>query len=188
MSTGLWVVLGIIAAAVMLFVVIYNRLVSLRTTVTQSWSDIDVMLKQRLDLVPNLVESVKGAAGHERGTLEAVIAARNAAASAHGPAEAGVAQGALSSALRQVFALSEAYPTLRANENFLGLQRELSDLENKIAASRRFFNNSVAEFNAAIGQIPAVLFAGAMGFRAQESFSMPEDERKVAYTPPAVKF
>ena len=142
----------------------YNGLVSLRQRCRQAFSDIDVQLKQRHDLVPNLVETVKGYAAHEKGTLEAVIKARNAAVSAQGPAAQAAAEGALQGALRQIFALAEAYPDLKANQNFQQLQTELSDLENKIAASRRFFNNAAAEYNATRESFPAVLFAQSMGF------------------------
>ena len=147
---GWWILLAVIVVVAAFVVIIYNRLVSLRQTVGQSWSDISVQLKQRHDLVPNLVETVKGYAAHERGTLEAVVQARNAAVVRAGPQAQAAAENMLTGALRQLFALSEAYPDLKANENFRQLQTELSDLENKIAASRRFFNNAVQEYNAAI--------------------------------------
>lgn len=183
-----WIVLGVIGLIVLWLVMIYNRLVSLRQTTGQSWSDVDVQLKQRHDLIPNLVETVKGYAAHERGTLEAVVQARNAAITAGTPQAAGAAEGALSGALRQLFALSEAYPDLKANENFARLQAELSDIENKIAASRRFFNNSVAEYNAATEQFPAVLFARSLGFAQRGFFELPEPERVAVQTAPTVKF
>src|SRR3954451_2695604 len=147
MSTG-WIVLGVIVVLVLFAFAAYNRLVALSQRVGQAFSDIDVQLKQRHDLVPNLVETVKGYAAHEEGTLEAVIKARNAAESAQGPAAQALAEGQLQGALRQIFALAEAYPDLKANQGFQQLQSELSDLENKIAASRRFFNNTAAEYNA----------------------------------------
>ncbi|MFC5068191.1 LemA family protein [Flaviflagellibacter deserti] len=183
-----WIILGIVAAFVLIGIFIYNRLVSLCQTTGQAWSDIDVQLKQRSDLVPNLVETVKGYAAHERGTLEAVVAARNAAISASGPAEQAAAENALTGALRQIFALAESYPDLKANENFLQLQTEIADLENKIAAARRFFNNAVAEYNAAIAQFPAVLFAGSMGFQPRDFFEVGEAERTAIQTPPKVSF
>ena len=130
-----------------------------------------MQLKQRHDLVPNLVETVKGYASHEKGTLEAVIKARNAAVTAQGPAAQAAAEGALQGALRQIFALAEAYPDLKANQNFQQLQTELSDLENKIAAARRFFNNAAAEYNSTRESFPAVLFAQSHGLRARRSSS-----------------
>jgi len=183
-----WIVLGVIALLIVWLIIIYNRLVALRQTAGQSWSDVDVQLKQRHDLIPNLVETVKGYAAHERGTLDAVVQARNAAISAGTPQAASAAEGALSGALRQLFALSEAYPDLKANQNFAQLQAELSDIENKIAASRRFFNNSVAEYNAATEQFPAVLFARGLGFTPRGFFELPEPEREAVQTAPTVKF
>lgn len=183
-----WIVLGVIGLLIAWLVMIYNRLVALRQTTGQSWSDVDVQLKQRHDLIPNLVETVKGYAAHERATLEAVVAARNSAITAGTPQEAGAAENALSGALRQLFALSEAYPDLKANTNFLQLQAELSDIENKIAAARRFFNNSVSEYNAAVEQFPAVLFARSLGFTQRGFFELSEPERQAVQTAPAVKF
>jgi LemA protein len=183
-----WVLLGIIVLLLLWLVVIYNRLVSLRQTVGQSWSDIEVQLKQRHDLVPNLVETVKGYAAHEKGTLEAVIQARNSATQAHTPQAASAAEGQLSGALSRLFALAEAYPDLKANSNFTALQGELSTLETKIAAARRFFNNAVAEFNAAIQSIPAVFFAASLGFRQASFFELEEAERAAVQTAPQVKF
>ncbi|CAN5189391.1 LemA family protein [soil metagenome] len=188
MSMTGWIVLGVIVLVVLFVIVTYNRLVSLRQVVGQAWSDISVQLKQRHDLVPNLVEAVKGYASHERGTLEAVVQARNAAVSASGPAAQAQAENMLSGALRQLFALAEAYPDLKANQNFLQLQSELADLENKIAASRRFFNNSVQEYNASIQSFPAVLFAGPLGFTQRTFFELDEGERAAVNAPPQVKF
>src|SRR5215469_16671700 len=150
MSTTGWIVLGVIVVIALWAIAIYNGLVGMRQRVNQAFADIDVQLKQRHDLVPNLVETVKGYAAHERGTLEEVVKPRNAAVSAQGPAQQAAAENMLSGALRQLFALSEAYPDLKANANFQQLQAELSDLENKIAASRRFFNNAVQEYNTGI--------------------------------------
>jgi LemA protein len=146
-----------------------------------------VQLKQRHDLVPNLVETVKGYASHERGTLEAVVQARNAAMTAQGPAQMAQAENMLTGALRQLFALSEAYPDLKANQNFQQLQTELADLENKIAAARRFFNNAVQEYNTGIQQFPAVLIAGPTGFTQREFFDLGADRGTVSQTP-QVKF
>ena len=188
MSMTGWIVLGIVVLIVLFFIMTYNRLVGLRQVVGQAWSDISVQLKQRHDLVPNLVETVKGYASHERGTLEAVVQARNAAVTASGPQAQAQAENMLSGALRQLLAVVENYPDLKANQNFLQLQSELADLENKIAASRRFFNNSVQEYNASIQSFPAVLFAGAMGFSERTFFELDEGERAAVAAPPQVKF
>lgn len=182
------ILLGVVAIVLVGAVAVYNGLVSLRQRSRQAFADIDVQLKQRHDLVPNLVETVKGYASHEKETLENVVRARNAAIGAQGPAAQAAAEGMLQGALRQLFALAEAYPDLKANENFKQLQSELGDLENKIAAARRFFNNAAAEYNAARESFPAVLFANAMGFAPQEFFNLDEGERKAASTPPQVKF
>jgi LemA protein len=188
MGTAGWIILGLLALIGLWLVMTYNGLVSLRQRCRQSFSDIDVQLKQRHDLVPNLVETVKGYAAHERSTLEAVVQARNAAVTAHGPAAQAQAEGALQAALRQLFALAEAYPDLKANQNFQQLQSELSDLENKIAAARRFFNNAAAEYNSTREAFPAVLFAQSLGFGPQEFFNLDEADRKAVQTPPQVKF
>jgi LemA protein len=187
MSTTTWIVLGVIAAFVLWIIVIYNGLVALRQRVGQSFADVDVQLRQRHDLIPNLVETVKGYAAHERGTLDAVVKARNAAIAAQGPAAQGAAENMLSGALRQLFALAEAYPDLKANANFQQLQNELSDIENKIAAARRFFNNAVQEYNTGIQQFPAALFAASLGFTQKEFFDL-GDERKTVGEVPQVKF
>ena len=187
MSTTTWIVLGVIALLVIWVILIYNGLVAMRQRVNQSFADVDVQLKQRHDLVPNLVETVKGYAAHERGTLEAVVQARNAAMTAQGPAQMAQAENMLSGALRQLFALAEAYPDLKANQNFMQLQAELSDLENKIAAARRFFNNSVQEYNTGIQSFPAVLLAGSLGFTQKEFFDLGADRATVGQTP-QVKF
>ena len=188
MGTAGWIVIGLLVLIGLWLVMTYNGLVSLRQRCRQAFSDIDVQLKQRHDLVPNLVETVKGYASHERGTLEAVIQARNAAVTAQGPAAQAQAEGILQGALRQLFALAEAYPDLKANQNFQQLQVELSDLENKIAAARRFFNNTAAEYNATREGFPAVLFAQSMGFGPQEFFNLEETERTAVKTAPQVKF
>ncbi len=187
MSTTAWIVIGLVVALVVWIVVIYNGLVAMRQRVNQSFADIDVQLKQRHDLIPNLVETVKGYASHERGTLEAVVQARNAAISAQGPAQMAAAENQLSGALRQLFALSEAYPDLKANQNFQQLQTELGDIENKLAAARRFFNNSVQEYNTGIEQFPAAMFAASLGFQRREFFDVGE-ARTTLEQAPQVKF
>jgi LemA protein len=184
-----WIVIGVIVVLVLWVIMIYNGLVAMRQRVNQAFSDVDVQTKQRHDLIPNLVETVKGYASHERGTLEAVVQARNAAvtAQAGGVAAQAAAENMLSGALRQLFALSEAYPDLKANQNFQQLQSELSDLENKIAAARRFFNNAVQEYNTGIQQFPAALFASAFGFTPQTMFDLGETRAQVEQAP-QVKF
>lgn len=185
---GTWIVLGVIAAIVVWLIATFNGLVSLRQRASQAYADIDVQLKQRHDLIPNLVETVKGYATHEKETLDAVVKARNAAVNAQGPAQQGAAEGVLGAALGKLFALAEAYPDLKANTNFLQLQEQLGDVENKLAAARRFFNNAVSEFNAAIQAFPAMLFAASMGFREREFFDVGEEQRKQLDAPPSVKF
>ena len=186
MSSG-WIVLGIIVIAVLFAFGAYNRLVALSQRVGQAFADIDVQLKLRHDLIPNLVETVKGYAAHERGTLDEVVKARNAAVAAQGPEQKAAAETMLSGALRQLFALSEAYPDLKANANFQALQAELSDIENKIAAARRFFNNAVQEYNTGTQRFPAALFASSLGFAPKEFFDLGE-ERKTVGEAPQVKF
>jgi len=186
MSTG-WIVLGVIVIIVLFAFGAYNRLVALSQRVGQAFADIDVQLKQRHDLIPNLVETVKGYASHERGTLEEVIKARNVAVAAQGPAQQAAAENMLSGALRQLFALSDAYPDLKANANFQQLQAEIADLENKIAASRRFFNNAVQEYNTGIQRFPAALFAGMFGFTQRDFFDLGPD-RQAELQAPQVKF
>jgi LemA protein len=187
MSTTGWIVLAVIVVIVLWAITVYNGLVAMRQRVGQAFADIDVQLKQRHDLIPNLVETVKGYAAHERGTLEAVTQARNTAMAAQGPAQQAAAENMLSGTLRQLFALSEAYPDLKANANFQQLQAELTDIENKLAAARRFFNNAVQEYNTGIQQFPAALFAGMFGFGPREFFDVGE-ERKTLDQAPQVKF
>ncbi len=186
--SGLLIFLVVAAALVFFVISIYNRIVALSQRTEQAFADVDVQLKQRHDLIPNLVETVKGYASHEKETLDAVITARNAAQAAHGPAAQGAAEGVLGAALGKLFALAEAYPDLKANTNFLELQRELSDVENKIAAARRFFNNAVQEFNTSIQQIPGNLVAPLGNFTAKEYFEIPEDSREQIEAAPDVKF
>ena len=187
MSTTGWIVLGVIVVIVLWIIMIYNQLVAMRQRVGQAFADVDVQLKLRHDLIPNLVETVKGYAAHERGTLEAVVQARNAAVAAQGPAQQAAAENMLTGALRQMFALAEAYPDLKANQNFQQLQAELSDVENKIAAARRFFNNAVQEYNTGIQQFPAAMFAASLGFSQRTFFDVGEERAAVEQTP-QVKF
>ena len=187
MSTTGWVVLGVIAVIVIWAISIYNGLVAMRQRTNQAFADIDVQLKLRHDLIPNLVETVKGYAAHERGTLEAVIAARNTAIAAPGVEQKVAAENMLSGALRQLFALSENYPNLKANANFQQLQSDLSDIENKLAASRRFYNNAVQEYNTGIQQFPAALLAGMFGFGQRQFFDVGEDRAQLEQAP-SVKF
>ena len=187
MSTSTLIVLAVIVVLVLWAISIYNGLVAMRQRVNEAFADVDVQLRQRHDLIPNLVDTVTGYAAHERGTLDEVIKARNTAIAAQGPAQQAAAENMLSGALRQLFALSEAYPDLKANANFQQLQAELADLENKIAASRRFFNNSVQEYNTAMQRFPAALFASSLGFAPKEYFDL-GDERKSVGEAPQVKF
>ena len=193
-----WVVLGVIVALAVWAIAIYNGLVALRNRFKNAFAQIDVQLKRRYDLIPNLVETVKGYIKHERETLEAVIKARNsaqsaalaAAASPGNPAamqQLGQAEGALTGMLGKMFALAEAYPDLKANQNFQQLQAELSDIENKLAASRRFFNNAVQEYNTGIQQFPASLFAGTFGFQPRTFFDLGEGRTQLEQAP-SVKF
>jgi LemA protein len=185
---SLLIFLGVVALIGFWLVGLYNGLVSLRQRCKQAFSDIDVQLKLRHDLVPNLVETVKGYAAHEKSTLEEVIKARNMAVSAQGPAAQGAAEGALTGALSRLIALSEAYPDLKANQNFQALQSELADIENKIAASRRFFNNAGAEYNAARESFPSVFIAQRYDFQPQEFFELEEAESKAVQEAPKVQF
>lgn len=166
----------------------YNRLVALRQAWKNALADIDVQLKQRHDLVPNLVETVKGYAAHESGVFEKVTEARSQAMHAGTMQDKMAAEGALSGALANLYAVAENYPQLKANENFRDLQNELGDLENKIAASRRFFNNAVAEYNASIAQFPAVLFAKIFGFAPADMYALDAAEKIEANQAPKVSF
>lgn len=184
----IYIVLGVIALVVIIVIAIFNGLVSKRQKVNEAFSGIDVQLKLRRELVPNLVETVKGYAAHEKSTLDAVIAARNAAASAQGPAQLGAAEGALSASLGKLFALAENYPDLKASANFIQLQTELSSIEDKVAASRRFYNSAVNDYNTAIQQFPGSVVAGSTGFSSREMFDVGETERAQLNVAPTVKF
>ena len=187
MSTTGWVILGIIVLVVLWAISVYNGLVAMRQRTNQAFADIDVQLKQRHDLIPNLVETVKGYATHESGTLEAVVKARQAAVAAPTVEQKVAAENVLSGALRQLFALSENYPNLKANANFQQLQSDLSDIENKLAAARRFFNSAVQEYNTGIQQFPAALFAASFGFTQREFFDVGDDRAQLEQAP-SVKF
>lgn len=181
-----WVIVIVVVLVLLAAVGVYlfNRVVRLRNEVDTGWSNIDVQLKRRNDLIPNLVETVKGYAAHERGVFEEVTNARSAVAHAQSPGEAGAADSLLGQALGRLFAVAEAYPDLKASQNFLELQGELTDTEDKIAAARRYYNATVLAYNTAIQTFPSLLLAGPLGFRAREFFDAPEGERE----PVAVSF
>ncbi len=185
--TPLYVVLGLIVLLAVFIIGIYNGLVAKRQRCNQAFADIDVQLKQRQNIIPNLVETVKGYAAHEKDTLDAVIQARQGAVNANTPGEMGAAEGVLGQALGKLFALAEAYPDLKANQNFLDLQDELSVIEDKIAAARRFYNSAVQDYNTAREQFPGSLVAGSFNFDPREFFDLGED-RAAMSTPPEVKF
>ena len=189
METVLFVVIGLVVVIGLYVMIVYNGLVRMQQRVNQAFADVDVQMKLRHDLIPNLVETVKGYAAHEKGTLEEVIKARNAAvAVGQNPAQQMAAENMLTGALGKLFALAEAYPELKANENFRQLQDDISDVENKIAAARRFFNNAVGEFNASVDAFPAVLFARTFGFTAREFYDLGADGRARLDQAPSVKF
>ena len=179
------IVLIILAFLIIWFIGAYNLLVVRRNRVKESWSDIEVQLKRRYDLIPNLVNAVKGYAAHEKGLFEEVTMARSAAIGAKTLGEQGQAENMLTGALRHLFAVAEAYPQLRASENFRELQMELSDTENKIQASRRFYNSTVLSLNTSVEQFPTNLIAGMFSFKKEEFFDL---EEVAAKEPPAVKF
>jgi LemA protein len=178
----IWVIVIVVLLVVvaLLLVGLYNRLVRARNRVDNSWAQVEVQLKRRWDLIPNLVESVKGYAAHERETFEAVTRARAAAQNAQGPAEAAQAEGILSQALGRLFAVAEAYPELRATENFQQLQAQLSDTENKVAVSRQVYNDTVLTYHNAIQTFPGSLFAGPFGFTTREFFEVEDVAQREA--------
>ncbi len=184
---AVWILVAVIILG-LVAILIYNRLVGLRQNVRQGWADIDAQLRQRHDLIPNLVNTVKGYAAHEQSTLDAVISARNSALNAAGPSAAASAEAGLSGALKSLFALAESYPDLKANQNFQTLQHELSDVEDKLAASRRAYNAAAADFNGARQAFPAILFAGTLGFNEEKFWELGSDERANVITAPEVKF
>lgn len=170
----LYIILGIVAVIALWVVVAYNGFVSLRNRAKEAWSDIEVQMKRRYDLIPNLIETVKGYASHERQVLEGVTEARTAAMGAQTVDQHAEAENMLTGALKSLFAVAESYPDLKANQNFLELQRELSDTENKIMASRRFYNANVQQMNTAIEQFPGNLIAGPFGFTQMDLFELSE--------------
>ncbi len=184
---ALWIVLGIVVLLLLFFIGIYNGLVGLRNQVKNAWAQIDVQLKRRYDLIPNLVETVKGYAKHEREVFENVTQARAAAQGAvsAGPAARAQVEGGLSQALGRLFAVAEAYPELKANQNFLALQEELTSTENKISFSRQFYNDTVLRFNNQTQMFPSNIVAGMAGFKAAEFFEVTVPEEKNA---PKVSF
>ena len=167
-----WVILGLIVLAVIFFIGMYNGLVRLKVQCDNAWADIDVQLKRRYDLIPNLVETVKGYAGHEKGTLEAVIAARNQAMTATSPADKAQAENILSGTLKSLFALSEAYPQLRAVESFTSLQNTLAQIEDTVQNARRYYNAVVRDLNTKIQQFPTNIFANMLGFKPRDFFEV----------------
>ncbi len=180
-----WIALVVLAVLIIGVIGIYNTLVRLKVQAENAWADIDVQLKRRYDLIPNVVETVKGYAGHERQTLEAVISARNRAISATGPAEKGQAENVLTGALRQLFALAEAYPQLRAVESFTQLQSQLSQIEDAIQNARRYYNAVVRDFNTRIAQFPSNIIAGLFSFTGREFFELADAAQREA---PRVSF
>lgn len=184
------IILGVLVAIALFVIMLYNRLVALRQNRNNAFSDIDVQLRQRLDTLPNLVEIVKNYASHEREVFQRVTEARaRIQQSGSGPThERLAAEGAMGGALMNLFAVAENYPQLKADQNFQQLQAELTDLENKIAAARRYFNSATAEYNTAIQQFPAVLIAKQFGFTDAEFFELAPDVATRAAEPPALKF
>lgn len=173
-----WIIIAIIVLVVLWFIGTYNGLIRLKNQTDEAWSDIDVQLKRRYDLIPNLINTVKGYAAHESGVFEKVSQARAAAMGAANPQDKAVAENQLSATLKSLFAVSEAYPELKANENFLKLQDELSDTENKIQAARRFYNGNVRDLNIKLQVFPTNMIAGMLGFTARQYFEITNEQEK----------
>jgi len=184
MSIILWIILIVIVAIVIWIIAMFNGLVVLKNRAKEAWADIDVQLKRRYDLIPNLVETVKGYAAHEKETFEKVIQARASAMSATGAKDKAVAENMLSGTLKSLFALSENYPDLKASTNFLELQRELTDTEDKIQAARRFYNTNVRDLSIKIESFPSNMIANSFGFKKMDLFEIAESQKE----PVAVKF
>lgn len=185
--TPLYIVIGIIVVLAVIFIAMYNGLVTLTQRVKEAWADIDVQLKRRYDLIPNLVNTVKGSSNFESSTLEKVIEARSRAMGAGTPKEHAEAENMLSGTLKSMFALAESYPDLKSNQNYLGLQNELSDTENKIQAARRFYNSNVMEYNTKIHTVPTNIIAKMFSFMEKEFFELTDGE-EAARNPVEVKF
>jgi LemA protein len=173
-----WILLIILAVVILAIVLMYNGLIRLKNRVDEAWSDIDVQLKRRHDLIPNLVNTVKGYAAHEKEVFEKVTEARSRAMGAGSAADKAEAENILSNTLKSLFAVAEAYPDLKANQNFLELQRELTDTEDKIQAARRFYNGNVRDFNTKIQVFPTNILAGMLGFKEREFFQAEEGEKE----------
>ncbi len=185
MSVILWIILVVIAVVILWIIGVFNGLVVLKNRAKEAWADIDVQLKRRYDLIPNLVETVKGYASHEKGVFEKVTQARASAMSAQGTAKKAEAENMLSDTLKSLFAVSENYPDLKASTNFLELQKELSDTENKIQAARRFYNTNVRDLSIKIESFPANIIANSFGFKQMELFQTANDAER---EPVGVKF
>ena len=186
--TALWIVLGVVVLLLLIGVFIYNKFVSQRQGIKDAFANIDTELRRRYDLIPNLVETVKGYASHERETFERVTEARAAAQAAQGPAEQAQAENMLTAALRQLFAVAEAYPQLQAAENFQALQGELANTEDRIQVSRRFYNENVREYNERVQSVPSNVIAGMFNFELEEYFEIEEGERATVAQAPQVDF
>ncbi len=187
LMSPLYIIIAVVAVLVLITISIYNGLVTARMRVKEAWADIDVQLKRRFDLIPNLVSTIKGSTNFESSTLEKVVEARSKAMNATTPAEHGAAENMLTGALKSIFALSENYPDLKSNQNFLSLQTELADTENKIQAARRFYNSNVMEYNTKIQTVPTNIFAKMFSFVESEFFELDETE-SAARNPVEVKF
>ena len=185
---ALWIVLGIVAVIGIFLWITYNGLVTLKIRVDEAWSDITVQLKRRADLIPNLINTVKGYAAHESTVFQQVTDARSAVVNASSPKEAAKADNMLEDALKSIFAVAEAYPDLKASQNFSELQAELVDTEDKIQAARRFYNGGVRDLNTKIALFPNNVFAGMLGFKSREFYEVDEAERATVEKPVEVKF
>lgn len=176
--TLLYTILGVLGALVLTLIGVYNVLISRRNRIEEAWSDIEVQMKRRFDLIPNVVETVKGYAAHEKSVLENVTKARTQAMGAHTPQEHAQAENMLTNTLKTLFAVAENYPDLKANANFLDLQRELADTENKIQSARRFYNTNVRDYNTVLQSFPANMLGGIFGFEEREFFDLREEEAR----------
>ncbi len=184
----LWIVIAVVVLLAIYLIAVYNGLVRLNVRVDEAWSDITVQLKRRFDLIPNLINTVKGYAKHEKGVFEEVTKARSEAMNAQGPAETAKTENMLTDSLKSLFAVAEAYPDLKANQNFLDLQAQLTDTEDKIQASRRFYNGSARDLNIKIKVFPNTIFAGMLGFKEREFFEVEEGQKTAIQNPTEVSF